>query len=343
MFDAMMVFVLSLAIMLGLHAILQIDAKIDKLNAYRTEYAAELGLDLDISTEEYDAMTEEDRKVYDDLYLELNKKMAQNEDVMNLNANIITLISITVTGSLLVGTAIWYFVIPIFFKHGRTLGKKIFGLAVVRTNGVKLTNPVLFARSLIGFYAIETMFPLTLILMTLFGALGIVGFITVGLFLVLQIFVMAYTKTNSCIHDLLSDTVVVDMASQQIFETQDERTEYDKAEAARKAAEAENGGQPIATGVFAPQTQATQTPKNAETNVVTIAEETKTETVTAEIAEVAEVVETTPQAEEKPAEQPQPEQPAAINEKTPQETPSAQTTEQADNAENAENPAQAAE
>ena len=81
------------------------------------------------------------------------------------------------------------------------------------------------------------MFPAFLIIMILLGKLGIIGVITLLLFLVLQIGVMIYTPTNSSIHDLLADTVVVDMASQQIFETEVERLEYVHAEAARKAAE----------------------------------------------------------------------------------------------------------
>ena len=300
MFDGMMLVVLSLAIMIGLHAILKVDAKIDRLEAYRVEYATEIGLDLNISNEDYDALTEEERKAYDDLYVEFNKQLSQNEEVMNLNAEILTLISLTITISLLLGTAIWYFVIPLFFKNGVTLGKKIFGLAVCRTNGVKLTNPILFARSLIGFYAIETMFPLTLIFMTFFGSLGIVGLITPVLFLLLQIGVIAYTKTNSSIHDLLTDTVVVDLASQQIFETQEERTEFDKAEGARKAAEAENGGRPIATGVFAPKTTTAQ--DTTATEVVTVATQANADTVTAEVAEVVEPAQQEPaqSAEEAP-------------------------------------------
>ena len=334
MFDATLMVVLSLAIMIGLHAILKIDAKIDRLEAYRVEYATEIGLNLNITAEEYDALTEEERKAYDDKLLEMNKQLAQDKEVMDLNANILTSISVTITVSLLIGTAIWYFVIPLFFKNGITLGKKIFGLAVIRTNGVKLTNPVLFARSLIGFYAIETMFPLTLIFMTLFGALGIVGIITPILFLVLQIGVMAYTKTNSSIHDLLTDTVVVDMASQQIFETQEERTEFDKAEGARKAAEAD-GERQVATGVFAPHSETSQAAAE-ETEVVTVAAETNVETVTAEIAEPAqESKQKETSAEETPA------QPLPAEEK--ENAPSVQENQPCDGAEGVENSAPQAE
>ena len=37
---------------------------------------------------------------------------------------------------------------------------------------------------------------------------------------------MIKTKTNSCIHDVLSYSVVVDMASQMIFESEAALTEY---------------------------------------------------------------------------------------------------------------------
>ena len=337
MFDGMMLVVISLAIMIGLHAILKVDAKIDRLETYRLEYATEMGLDLNISNEAYDAFTEEERKAYDDLYVEFNKQLSQNEEVMNLNAEILALISLTITISLLLGTAIWYFVIPLFLKNGVTLGKKIFGLAVIRTNGVKLTNPILFARSLIGFYAIETMFPLTLLFMTFFGSLGIVGLITPVLFFILQIGVIAYTKTNSSIHDLLTDTVVVDMASQQIFETQEERTEFDKAEGARKAAEAENGGRPIATGVFAPQANTTQA--STATEVVAIATQTNAEAVT---TEVAEAVETAQQEPAQPANE-APQAPVPVEEKSTEEASQASPAPSEETSEGAENPAPQAE
>ena len=52
----------------------------------------------------------------------------------------------------------------------------------------------------------------------------------VCLLFVLQIGVMIATKTNSSIHDLLSDTVVVDFACQQIFDTEEELIAYKQAQ-----------------------------------------------------------------------------------------------------------------
>ena len=75
----------------------------------------------------------------------------------------------------------------------------------------------------------ETMFPIFIIVMTYFGLLGIVGLVVLALFLILEIGVMIATQTNSCIHDLLSDTVVVDFASQQIFDTEEDLIAYKQA------------------------------------------------------------------------------------------------------------------
>ena len=48
------------------------------------------------------------------------------------------------------------------------------------------------------------------------------------MFLVLQIGVILITKTNSCIHDLLANTVAVDLSSQMIFDSVDAMNEYKK-------------------------------------------------------------------------------------------------------------------
>ena len=105
----------------------------------------------------------------------------------------------------------------------------------MRSNCVKISNPVLFIRSILGLYVMETMAPILFLYMTIFGALGIVGLITIGGIFILQIGVMIATPTNSCIHDLLSDTVVVDMASQQIFDTQEDLIAYKELQALKQA------------------------------------------------------------------------------------------------------------
>ena len=119
------------------------------------------------------------------------------------------------------------FIIPLCLKNGRTVGKKVFNLGVVFKNSVKMSTFALFVRSILGKYTIETMVPILLLYMVFYNnILGITGLIVLGLLVVLQLAVVIATKTNSCIHDVLSNTAVVDMQTQMVFTTYDELMEY---------------------------------------------------------------------------------------------------------------------
>ena len=65
------------------------------------------------------------------------------------------------------------FVIPLFFKNGQTVGKKVFGLCLVKKNSVRIKNVQLFVRTLLGKFAIELMVPLYIIIMFYFGLMGL--------------------------------------------------------------------------------------------------------------------------------------------------------------------------
>jgi len=58
--------------------------------------------------------------------------------------------------------------------------------------------------------------------------LGIVGPAVIFGILALQLILMIMTDTNSAIHDILSDTVTVDLASQMIFSSEQELLAYKK-------------------------------------------------------------------------------------------------------------------
>jgi len=128
------------------------------------------------------------------------------------------------------------FFVPVKFGNGQTLGKKIFGVAVMRTDGVKVTAPLLFIRTILGKFTIETMIPVLICTMIFFNTIGIVGVLILGLILLVQIILLITTHTNSCIHDLLAKTVAVDMASQLIFETEEELIAYKNKVHAEKVA-----------------------------------------------------------------------------------------------------------
>jgi uncharacterized RDD family membrane protein YckC len=243
LFDSVVLGVLILGLFIASVSIARVDAYTAKLNDFRTQYATELNIDLNISKEDFQKMTDEEKKEYEEKYNLVNDKMAENKQVRELNVQIITRVLVSITLSVLIGDLVYYFIIPLFFKNGRSLGKKMFGLAVVRSNCVKASTPVLFIRSMIGIYGIETMFPIMLFIMRLLGLLGSLAFVVMALLGILQIVVIITSKTNSCIHDLLTDTVVVEFSSQKIYESETELLEAQKAYAAEKAAQPEQNAQ----------------------------------------------------------------------------------------------------
>ena len=206
----------------AMSAILDYDKYLDIVEEVEMEYVEKYGINPDITDEEFAALTDEQKAPY----LECDKKRQEDERLIVAYNILIDFAVAILSVSILLASVVLELIVPIFFKNGQTLGKKIFGLAVMHTNGVRLHGQAHFIRSIIGKCAMETMIPAYLILMVLFGNLGIVGAAVLGLILILQIAVIASTKTRSAIHDLISDTVVVDFQSQMIFENADELIAY---------------------------------------------------------------------------------------------------------------------
>ena len=226
LFDAVMCLVLATGMLVVMSALLKYDVQAEKLNGiyedYYAKYEAEHeGIELNPTDEVFNAFTPEELEAFNYHRDEVNKLIGADEEAQRLQIVIINYTFIMITISLLVVSLVWHFLIPMIMRDGRTLGKKIFGLGVMRTNGLKLSNPILFVRSILGLFTMETMVPVFFALMIYFGFLGIVGIVAAVLLGVLEIVVMTYTKTNASIHCLLSDTVVIDYASQQIFQTQE--------------------------------------------------------------------------------------------------------------------------
>lgn len=224
--DFILLMIVTVGLCTLLSAILGYDGYLDEMDEHRAVYEAEYGIDLNISAEDFEALPEEEQAKYH----EADEAMNQDEKVIYVYQMIFYMAILIVSIGLLLGVVVVELVFPLIFKNGQTLGKKVFGVAVMRTNAVKLTPPVLFVRAILGKFTIEIMVPVMLALMVAFGSLGFVGVLVIGLLLILEIVVFCATRTSSFIHDLLADTVVVDMASQRIYES-----EADLIEAKKKA------------------------------------------------------------------------------------------------------------
>ena len=92
--------------------------------------------------------------------------------------------------------------------------------------------------TVLGKFTVETMIPVLLIVMIYFGTMGIVATAIIAAIGIVQLGLFFATKNRSQIHDLISGTVAIDIASQMIFSTPEELLEYKKRiheEAAQRA------------------------------------------------------------------------------------------------------------
>ena len=232
LFDGILTGILAVAFGLILSALLGYNRHSDTLDRAYETYETQYGVSFEISQAEFDAMEASERENYNQAYQAL---IADREAMYAYNM-MISLSMVMISLGVLLAVVLWEFVIPLWLGHGRTLGKKIFGLCLVRSDGVKMNTMQLFTRSILGKYAIETMIPVLIGLMVFWGTMGVMGTLVVTTLTIGQLFSVLVTRSHSAIHDLLAGTVVVDYASQTIFASTEDLIEYQKKIAAEKAA-----------------------------------------------------------------------------------------------------------
>lgn len=195
-----------------------------------SKYESEYGVTFRITEDEYNNKSLTEKETYDTAY----KALINDKDAMKAYSVVTNLMVLTITLGLFIAFMIWEFIVPLFLKDGRTVGSLIFGIAVMRSNWVRVSHISLFIRGILGKYVIETMIPVFIIMMIFMNSIGVVGPIVLALILVFQLVLIIFTKNNQLIHCILSDTVVVDYASQRIFKSEEELLEYKKKEAREK-------------------------------------------------------------------------------------------------------------
>ncbi len=224
LFDLILLCVLIVGVASLLSLALGYNDRLTELNGYYETYGKEYGVDLQISSAEYAALSASEQSVYTEAFNALNG----NTDAVKCYNLVMNLTLVIVILAVFVGYLILEFFVPMWLKNGQTLGKKIFALALMRSDSVRVNNVQLFVRAILGKFTVETMVPIFIIIMIFFNSIGIVGVIVLGGILILQIAMIIATQTNSAIHDRLADTVVVDMPSQMIFESTEEMLEFKK-------------------------------------------------------------------------------------------------------------------
>lgn len=246
--DIILFVIVAVGIAFLLSTVLGIDAQEDKMVSVCAQYAEQYGLREFMKKEELDgalsiAITEERYNTLTDAqkatFNEASEALFKDEEYLYAYGMVNQLILLTLTFSLLITCLLLEFVVPLLLKNGQTVGKKVFGVAVMRIDGVKVSPVILLVRAILGKYAVETMIPVFVLLSLLLGTASIVTIVLLLLLVVAQVALLIFTHANTPLHDMLAGTVTVDLASQLIFDTPEELLEYKKQLHAESVAEKE--------------------------------------------------------------------------------------------------------
>ncbi len=233
LFDGIMLTVVAVLMALLLSTALGYDGYQAQVEAGYAKYGEEYGVNFNMSLEEFEAMTPQDTQRLEKAFNALSADSA----VTHAYEMVIQLTILVTSIGIFLGFVIWEFTIPMLLGNGQTLGKKIFGLGVMHVDGIRITGPMLFIRSILGKYAIETMVPVFIVFMVYFGSIGVIAPIILLGLMIVQAALMFTTKERSLIHDKLACTVAVDIASQMIFKDRDAMMAYKQKKHAEAVAQ----------------------------------------------------------------------------------------------------------
>ena len=222
LFDAICLCIIVAGVAWVMSSAFGYDSYNDVMTERQSFYEEKYGTNFTMSQEEYMAMTEEEQKNFQDA----NDAFLQDEQAIEAYSMIVHLILLTATLSSLIGVLAVEFFMPLMLKNGQTLGKKIFGLGVMRKDGLRVNFLVMFIRTILGKYTIELMLPVLLTILSMFGTLGMSGTTIVSVLLIAQIGVVFATQNHLALHDLMARTVVIDMESQRIFDSEEDKLAY---------------------------------------------------------------------------------------------------------------------
>lgn len=224
LFDGILFSVAAVLFAWLLSIALGFDSHYETLNEAYTRYGEEYGVNFSMGLSDYEAMSEAEIETLNTAYAALS----EDESAMYAYNMLISL-TLTITSlGILLAYAVMEFTVPMCLGNGQTIGKKIFGIGLMRNDGVRISASALFARTFLGKYALETMIPVLILMMIFFGMLGLIGTIVLALIALIQVILLLATRNHTPIHDLLSSAVCIDVGSQLIFNTYEDMIEYKK-------------------------------------------------------------------------------------------------------------------
>ena len=231
-FDSILVIVLAVGIGVVLSAAFGYDGYSARLDEIYTKYESQYGVVFAVTPEEYASMTPEEIENYNTAY----DALVKDEETVYVYNMVMNLSLVITTLGILLAVFALDFIVPLLFGNGQTLGKKIFGICLMRSDCVKINTMQLFVRTILGKFTIETMIPVYIAIMIFWGAMGSTGTLILAGFILIQVLLPLLTRNRSAIHDMLAGTAAVDFSSQRIFATVEDLIAYKKKAAAEQSA-----------------------------------------------------------------------------------------------------------
>ena len=117
--DMIMTIIIASGIVLLLSFITNFDSHYQKYENHMQElieaYEEEHGISFDISEQQYQALSDEEKQVY----IDFDKVLSQDKELVYQYNLIINLTLLMVTGGILVGILVVEFILPLIFKNGQ--------------------------------------------------------------------------------------------------------------------------------------------------------------------------------------------------------------------------------
>lgn len=234
--DLILLAVLATGFCWVLSSLLDYDQYFVQSESIRLEYTQKYNLPEEITQEVLDAMSPEEYADYVANVEAANAAIAQDEEAIRVFNMMLNLSLIIASGGILLSMVLLQFVVPLLFGNGQTVGKKVFGLCLIRNDGVKLNTLQLFTRVILGKYAVGVMIPVYAVIMVMLNVPNLLLLLVAVVAVLAQVVCFFATRNRCLLHDLMAGTVVVDYGSQQIFKSTEDLIAYQQKIAAERAA-----------------------------------------------------------------------------------------------------------
>lgn len=145
--------------------------------------------------------------------------------------------TLAVTCSLIVGSLIVYVLMPLIFKKGQTIGKKVFKIGLCNYEGYSLADYQIFLRYVPLFLLLSAQ-----LIPNVFSSILMIVIIYTLVFMISFTFAVASPK-KCALHDFAARTIVVDLSTSIIFDNQILEEEYLAKEDGFVSEEVESDGE----------------------------------------------------------------------------------------------------